>query len=86
MQDQPMMRPQPKRGRGMFIEHFFDSQRRFTFGEARAIANAEDMRVDSKGFGAKGRVHHNIGSFAAHTGQAFQNIPVSRHLAAIIPL
>ena len=49
-----MVRAHAERLWRAFLQRFFDRDHGFSRRNARAIANAEDMRVDSKGFGAKG--------------------------------
>ena len=66
-----MMRANPKRGRSVLIKLLFNGERRLALGQTRAVANAENIRVDGECLGPKGGVHHDIGGFASDAGQAF---------------
>jgi len=69
MQDQPVMGVQLVRVGDDGFETVFDVARRFPGREARAIADAKDVRVDrDRGF-AEGYVHHHIRRLASDTGK-----------------
>ena len=63
------MRVEAERLRNALFQLRLDRLWGFALGKARAIANPEYMRVDRKGFLSKGTVHHDVGGFAANTGQ-----------------
>ena len=46
------------------FELFFDRRHRLALGEACAVAQPEDMGIDSESLGPEGAVHHDIGSLA----------------------
>ena len=51
-------------------------------GESGAVADPEDVRVDSEGFGTEGGVEDDVGSLAADARKFLEKFPISRHLAA----
>ncbi len=57
-----------------FFQLFLDRQWGLARRQANTVADAEDVRIDSKGFGSEGTVHHDIGGLAAHAGQTHQLI------------
>ncbi len=63
-----------------FLFHF---QRRFAWGQAGAVAQAEDVGVHGHGRFTKGHVEHHVRCLAAHTGQGFQCLTVARYLSAV---
>ena len=79
-----MMRADAERGRGVLIQRLFYRQHRFPLGQTSAIADAEDMGVYGKCLRPERRVHHDIGGFAAHTGECFQRFAVCGHFSAMI--
>ena len=60
-----------------------DGIHRVTWGEASAVADAEDMRIDGDGRPTEGGVKHHIGRFAPNAGQGFQGLTIFRDLAAM---
>ena len=61
----------------------FDLQRVLAGGEAGAVADPEDVRVDGDGRLAEADIHHHVGGLAADTGQGLQLLVGVRHLAAM---
>jgi hypothetical protein len=59
-------------------------QRRLALGDARAVGDAEDVRVHGHGGLAEGGVEHHVGGLAADAGQGLQRLAVPRHLAAVL--
>ena len=66
-----MMRAETKRLRRFFVQRFFDGQHAFAGCQSRSIADSKNVRIDGKGLGAEGGVHHHIRGLATNTGQAF---------------
>jgi len=71
-------------GRDAFEQLLLHFQRRFARGEARAVAEAKDVRVHRHGRFSKRRVEHHIGGFAADAGQGFEGFARAGHLPAVL--
>ncbi len=78
------MRVQPERGGGRLVQLQLDRQHRLALGQAGAVADAEDVRVDREGLVAESGVEHDIGGLAPDTGQSLQIGALLWHLAAIV--
>lgn len=79
-----MVRANAKRGGCVLIERLFNREHRLPLGEASAIADAEDMRIDCKGFGTKRSIHDDICGFSANAWQCLKRVPVGRDFAIMI--
>jgi hypothetical protein len=72
MQDKPVVRIEDEFF-GYDLDKFvFDGTHRFAGGEAGAVGNTEDMRIDGHGGLTEGGVEYHIGRFAPHAGQCFE--------------
>ena len=69
--------------RDAFHQPVFHRARGLARGQARAVAQAEDMRVHRHGRLAEHHVQHDIRCLAAHAGQGFQRGAVPRDFAAM---
>jgi hypothetical protein len=49
----------------MLVELLLDRKRRLAFGKAGTVADAENMRVDGKGFGTECGIHNDIGGLSS---------------------
>ena len=78
------MRVATKGGGHAFVEFLLDGQHSFPERKAGAVADAEDMGIDGKGFLTKGRVHNDVGGLSPDTGQGRERIVILRHLSAEI--
>ena len=65
MQNQPVMRAQPEGLRHALFQLGLDLLGRLALGEAGAVADAEDVRVDREGFLPEGAIKHDVGGLAA---------------------
>ena len=79
-----MVRANAERGGCVLIERLFNREHRLPFGEASAIADAEDVRIDCKGFGTKRSIHHDICGFSANARERLKCVPVGRDFTAMI--
>lgn len=79
-----MMGADPKRVGGALVERLFNRQNGFSRCQACPVPNPEYMRVDGKGFCAKGGIHDDICRFASDAGQCLQRIPIRRNFTAMI--
>jgi hypothetical protein len=61
-----------------------DFQRRLAGGEAQAMRHPEHVRIHGQCGLAEGRVEHNVGGLAAHSGKRLQCLALARHLAAVL--
>ena len=61
------------------FKHQFDLEHVFTRCEPRAVGDTEDMRIDSNRLMAECDIQNDIGRFAAHPRQRFQNFTIFRH-------
>ena len=52
--------------------------------QARAVGDAEYVRVDRDGFLAEGDVEHHIGTLAADTRQRLQRFAAARNFSAML--
>jgi len=73
----------PERLRHDLFKLGLDDIDRFTWRQAGAVANAEDVSVDREGFFAKRRVQDDIGGLAANTGQRLQRFAGSRDRTSV---
>ena len=72
MQYEPVMGVHQILWRYAFEELEFDFERRLSRGQSGAITQPENMRVHRHRRLTKGRVQHNVGCFASHSGESFQ--------------
>ena len=79
-----MMSVVPKWRRRYLFQFELDRQRRLAGREARAVGDAEDVRVDCDRLCPERDVHHHIGGLAADAGQLFERVAISRHLSAML--
>jgi hypothetical protein len=84
VQDQPVVSVAAEGLRHNLLELRFDLVDGLARGEASAVANAEHVRVDCKGFLAESRVEDHVRSLAADAGQGLKLLAGSRHLAAML--
>src|SRR3546814_3356776 len=82
VEDQPVVRADAEGLRGFLVELFFDREHRLAGGEAGAVADAEDMRVDRESLGAKRAIHHDIGGLAPDARQFDERVAVGGDFAA----
>lgn len=66
-----------------FQELEFDGKRRFPFGQADAIGDSENVRINSDRWFTKCGVKYDIGCFSANAGQGFERFSVVRHFAVV---
>ena len=79
-----MMRADPKGVGRALVERFFNRENGFSGRQACPVPDPKYMRVDGKGFCAKGGVHDDISRFASDTGQRLQRISVGGDLSAMV--
>src|ERR1700733_3965755 len=84
VQNQPMMRVLPEFRRDEFQKLVLHGSLRLAAGEARAIGDAEDMRVDGNGGLAECGVEHDVGRFASHPRQRLECLAGLRLLSAVL--
>jgi hypothetical protein len=84
VQDQPVVRVAPERLRHDLVELRFDLVRRLAGREPGAVADAEDVRVDSKGFLTESCIEDNIRRLAADARQRLQLFTSRRDLSAVL--
>ena len=65
-------------------QFFFNFNDRFARRQAGSVAETEDVRIDGDRGLAKGRVEHDIGRFAADTGQGFELAAILGNLASVL--
>ena len=63
---------------------FLNLQGRLAFGNAGAVGNAKDVRIDSDGRFAERRVQNDIGRLSANTGQRLQVCACAWYFAVVI--
>ena len=78
------MRTDAKRGGDFLLQPLFHGQRGLALGQAGAVGNAEDVRIDREGFRSERAVHHHVGGLAPHPRQAGQHVAISRNLTTEI--
>ena len=84
MQDQPMMRMQQEFVGRELQQALLDFERIAARGEARAVRDAKDMRVDGDGALAECDVEDDVGRLASDARQLLQRVAIAWHLAAIL--
>src|SRR4051812_40930282 len=72
VQDQPMVRVLLEFGLGEFHEPVLHGPRVLARRDARAVGDAEDVRVDRDGRLAEGGIQHHVRGLAADAGERFQ--------------
>ena len=65
-------------------ELIFDLGGRLAVGEARAVRDAEDVRVHSDRAFAENFHQHHVRGLAANPRQGFQRFTIARHLAIVL--
>jgi hypothetical protein len=83
VQDQPVVRIAAEGLGHDLLELRFDLVHGLAWGEARAVADAEDVGVDGKCFLAERSVEDDVGRLAADARQRLQLFPSSRHFTAV---
>ena len=63
-----MVRADPKGMGRALVERFFNREHGFSGRQTRPVSDAEYMRIDGKGFSAKGGVHDDICRFPPDAG------------------
>ena len=77
------MRGVAERGRGLRFKDFLDGRRGFSFGEAGAVGDTENVRVDGESLGTERDVEDDIGGLAPATGQRFEQVTVGGDFAVM---
>ena len=67
-----------------FTELVLDRAHRAAVREARAIRDAEDVRVDRDRRLAERGVQHDVRGLAADAGQRLERVAIARHVAAVL--
>ena len=80
---QPVVCVEPEFLRHNLQKLFFNFCGGLAFGKARAVADAEDVRVDRNGRLAEGDVENDVGGFAPDARERHQRFEVARDLAAV---
>ena len=79
-----MVRLHAERGRGLPLEDRFDGGRRLSLGQAGAVRDTKDVRVDRKSFRTQRDVQHDIGGLAPDTGERLEHVAIGRHPALML--
>ena len=77
------MRADQERRRGDLVELEFDREHVLAFGEASAVGDAEDMRVDRDRRLAERGVEHDVGGLAPDPGELFERCAIGGDLATM---
>ena len=67
-----------------FFQLLFHIQHSFAWRQSGAVADAEEMGIDGNGGHPEGDIEDDVGGFAPNTRQAFQHLPVGRHVTAML--
>ncbi len=84
VQNQPVMGVALELGRNDALQRQLDFERIFARRQARAIADAKQMRIDRNGRLAERDIQNNIRGLAPDAGQRLKFLARARHLAAML--
>ena len=79
-----MMRADAEGLRRKLVERLLDRQYRLAGRQPRSIADAENMRIDSKGLRPERGVHHHIGGLSPNAWQSLKRGTVGRNLPSML--